>query len=151
MVPAKARRRHRDDLQRRRSRSGAGWEAALCEELDALPHAWARRWPKAWAGQPFDISAEIDGHAFAIECKSIARGNLPFSALRPSEVENLSRFEDAGGIAVIAVRRMEPPAQVFVPWYTVRPRILAGDRGSIPLAGQPQTLADVLEVSLPWS
>lgn len=115
MVPAKARRRHRDDLQRRRSRSGADWEAALCEELDALPHAWARRWPKAWAGQPFDISAEIDGHAFAIECKSIARGNLPFSALRPSEVENLSRFEDAGGIAVIAVRRMEPPAQVFVP------------------------------------
>ena len=140
MVPAKARRRHRDDLQRRRSRSGADWEAAFCEELDALPHAWARRWPKAWAG-----------HAFAIECKSIARGNLPFSALRPSEVENLSRFEDAGGIAVIAVRRMEPPAQVFVPWYTVRPRILAGDRGSIPLAGQPQTLADVLEVSLPWS
>lgn len=151
MIPASKHRKHKDKLQRQRSRSGADWESGLCEELDALPNAWARRWPKAWAGQPFDISAEIDGHAFAIECKSIARGNLPFSALRPNEVENLSRFEDAGGIAVIAVRRLDPPAQAFVPWYAVRPRILAGDRGSIPLAGQPQTLADVLEVSLPWS
>ncbi|MDY5326995.1 MAG: hypothetical protein SPH42_09160 [Gemmiger sp.] len=151
MIPASKHRKHKDKLQRQRSRSGADWESGLCEELDALPNAWARRWPKAWAGQPFDISAEIDGHAFAFECKSIARGNLPFSALRPNEVENLSRFEDAGGIAVIAVRRLDPPAQAFVPWYAVRPRILAGDRGSIPLAGQPQTLADVLEVSLPWS
>ena len=151
MIPASKHRNHKDKLQRQRSRSGADWEAAPCAELDALPNAWARRWPKAWTGQPFDISAEIEGHAFAIECKSIARGNLPFSALRPNEVENLSRFEDAGGIAVIAVRRLDPPAQAFVPWYAVRPRILAGDRGSIPLAGQPQTLADVLEVSLPWS
>lgn len=151
MIPASKHRQHKDKLQRQRSRSGADWEADLCEELDTLPNAWARRWPKAWTGQPFDISAEIEGHAFAIECKSIARGNLPFSALRPNEVENLSRFEDAGGIAVIAVRRLEPPAQAFIPWYMVRSRILAGDRGSIPLAGQPQTLADVLEVSLPWS
>lgn len=28
--------------------------------------------------------------------------DLPFSALRPNEIENLSRFEDAGGTALLA-------------------------------------------------
>lgn len=150
MIPANRRRRAKDERQRARARSGDSWEAVLCDELNALENAWARRWPKAWAGQPFDISAEIAGHAFAIECKSIARGNLPFSALRPNEIENLSRFEDAGGVAVIAIRRQQPPARVFVPWWTVREVILAGDRGSIPLSGQPESLAAVLEVGQPW-
>ena len=59
MIPAKKNRKHRDKLQRSRSRSGAEWEAELCEELDALPRSWARRWPKAWTGQPFDISAMV--------------------------------------------------------------------------------------------
>lgn len=149
MIPAKKNRQHRDKLQRSRSRSGAEWEAELCEELDALPRSWARRWPKAWTGQPFDISAMVEGRALAIECKSIARGNLPFSALRPNEIENLSRFEDAGGTALLAVRRADPPARVYIPWWTVRPRILAGDRGSIPLGGQPRTLAEAWGVSAP--
>ena len=116
MIPAKKNRQHRDKLQRSRSRSGAEWEAELCEELDALPRSWARRWPKAWAGQPWAISAMVEGRALAIECKSIARGNLPFSALRPNEIENLSRFEDAVGTALLAVRRADPPAHAFVPW-----------------------------------
>lgn len=145
MIPAKKKRQHRDERQRQRSRSGAEWEAELCAELNALPQAWARRWPKSWHGQPFDISAQVEGHALAIECKSIARGNLPFSALRTSEIENLSRFEDAGGFALLAVRRLDPPLRVFVPWWTVRGRILAGDRGSLPLGHQPRTLAEAWE------
>ena len=82
---------------------------------------------------------------FRSECKSIARGNLPFSALRTNEIENLSRFEDAGGFALLAVRRLDPPLRVFVPWWTVRDHILAGDRGSLPLGHQPRTLADAWE------
>lgn len=149
MIPAKKHLQHRDKLQRQRSRNGTDWEEQLCDELNDLPHSWARRWPKAWSGQPFDISAQVEGHALAIECKSIARGNLPFSALRQNEIENLSRFEDAGGTALLAVRRMEPPARVFIPWWTVREHILAGDRGSIQLGNQPETLAGVWEVSAP--
>lgn len=110
-----------------------------------MPQAWARCWPKSWHGQPFDISAQVEGRALAIECKSIARGNLPFSALRTNEIENLSRFEDAGGFALLAVRRLDPPLRVFVPWWTVRDHILAGDRGSLPLGHQPRTLADAWE------
>lgn len=149
MIPAKKKQRHRDKLQQQRHRNGTAWEEQLCEELNTLPHAWARCWPKAWTGQPFDISAQVAGHPLAIECKSIVRGNLPFSALRPNEIENLSRFEDAGGTALLAIRRDEPPARAFVPWWTVRQPILAGDRGSIPLGNQPQTLSEVWEVSAP--
>lgn len=145
MIPAKKKRQHRDKLQQQRNRNGTAWEEQLCEELNALPQAWARRWPKSWHGQPFDISAQVQGHALAIECKSIARGNLPFSALRTNEIENLSRFEDAGGFALLAVRRLDPPLRVFVPWWTVRDYILAGDRGSLPLWHQPRTLADAWE------
>lgn len=145
MIPAKKKRQHRDKLQQQRSRNGTAWEEQLCEELNALPHAWARCWPKSWHGQPFDISAQVEGRALAIECKSIARGDLPFSALRTNEIENLSRFEDAGGFALLAVRRLDPPLRVFVPWWTVRDPILAGDRGSLPLGHQPRTLADAWE------
>ena len=145
MIPAKKKRQHRDKLQQQRNRNGTVWEEQLCEELNALPQAWARCWPKSWHGQPFDISAQVEGRALAIECKSIARGNLPFSALRTNEIENLSRFEDAGGFALLAVRRLAPPLRVFVPWWTVRDRILAGDRGSLPLGHQPRTLADACE------
>lgn len=145
MIPAKKKRKHRDKLQQQRNRNGTAWEEQLCEELNALPQAWARRWPKSWHGQPFDISAQVQGHALAIECKSIARGNLPFSALRTNEIENLSRFEDAGGFALLAVRRLDPPLQVFVPWWSVRDYILAGARGSLPLGHQPRTLAEAWE------
>lgn len=145
MIPAKKKRQHRDKLQQQRNRNGAAWEEQLCEELNALPQAWARCWPKSWNGQPFDISAQVEGRALAIECKSIARGNLPFSALRTNEIENLSRFEDAGGFALLAVRRLDPPLRVFVPWWTVRDYILAGARGSLPLGHQPRTLADAWE------
>ena len=102
MIPANRRRNQRNKLQQQRSRNGKQWEEDLCEELNAAPNSWARCWPKAWAGQPFDISAMVQGAALGIECKAVQRGNLPFSALRPNEIENLSRFEDAGGAALIA-------------------------------------------------
>ena len=53
--------------------------------------------------------------------------------------------ETAGGFALLAVRRLDPPLRVFVPWWTVRDYILAGDRGSLPLGHQPRTLADAWE------
>ena len=117
MIPATRRRPPRNKLQQQRSRNGKQWEEDLCEELNAAPNSWARCWPKAWAGQPFDISAMVQGAALGIECKAVQRGNLPFSALRPNEIENLSRFEDAGGAALIAVRRAEPPTVAFIPSY----------------------------------
>lgn len=92
MIPANRRRNQRNKLQQQRSRNGKQWEEDLCEELNAAPNSWARCWPKAWAGQPFDISAMVQGAALGIECKAVQRGNLPFSALRPNEIENLSRF-----------------------------------------------------------
>lgn len=144
-VPAKQRKLCKDALQRQRTRTGAAWEQQLVEELDALPEGWARRWPTAWQGQPFDISACLAGRPVAIECKSIRTGNLRFSALRPNEVENLERFYRAGGISVVAVRRQEPPAVAFIPWYGIRERLLAGDRGSTPLSGWPDTLEKLME------
>lgn len=83
------------------------------ESLCGIPGAWARQWPADWAGQPYDIEATIEGRSRGIECKHIAKGNLPFSAFRPNEVENLSRKEDAGGIAVVAVRRDSPAVDCF--------------------------------------
>lgn len=148
MIPAKQR-KARKNKQQTRNRNGRIWEQDLCDAINAAPGSWARCWPKAWAGQPFDISAMVEGHSLAIECKSIVRGNLPFSALRPNEIENLSRFEDAGGTALVAVRRTDPPTQCFVPWWKIRDRILSGDRGSVTLGDQPQTLAAVWEVGLP--
>lgn len=144
-IPAKQRKVRKDALQRQRTRTGAEWEQQLVEELDALPAGWARCWPKAWQGQPFDISACLAGRPFAIECKSIRTGNLRFSALRPNEIENLERFYKAGGVSVVAVRRQEPTAVAFIPWADIRERILAGDRGSMPLSGWPADLAELLQ------
>ena len=84
MIPAKKKRQHRDKLQQQRHRNGTAWEEQLCEELNTLPHAWARCWPKSWHGQPFDISAQMEGRALAIECKSIARGICPFPPCAPT-------------------------------------------------------------------
>ena len=77
MIPANRRRNQRNKLQQQRSRNGKQWEEDLCEELNAAPNSWARCWPKAWAGQPFDISAMVQGAALGIECKAVQRGNLP--------------------------------------------------------------------------
>lgn len=149
MIPANQRKKQKNKLQQQRGRNGAEWEQTLCEELDGAPGCWARRWPKAYAGQPFDISAQLEGRACAIECKSIARGNLPFSALRPNEIENLSRFEDAGGCALVAIRRQNPPERRFVPWCSIREKIESGDRGSVALGGQPQSIHEALGVERP--
>ena len=113
MIPAKQRRTTRDKLQQQRSRNGRLWEEDLCAELNAAPASWARCWPKAWAGQPFDISALVQGMPLGIECK--------------------------------AIRREEPPTVAYIPWFTVREAILAGDRGSIPVGSAPHTLHDALK------
>lgn len=91
----------------------------------------------------------IDGRSWGIECKHIAKGNLPFSAFRPNEVENLSRKEDAGGVAVVAVRRDVPASDVYFPWYYIRDRIESGEHGSVKLEGLPTDILSVLEVVHP--
>lgn len=115
-----------------------------------MPPALPRQsWPADWGGQPYDIEATIDGRSWGIECKHIAKGNLPFSAFRPNEVENLSRKEDAGGVAVVAVRRDAPAVDCFFPWYYIRDAIESGERGSVKLEGLPTDLLNVLEVVHP--
>ena len=84
-------RRKKDKLQQARNARGKVWQDDLLESLCGIPGAWARQWPADWAGQPYDIEATIEGRSRGIECKHIAKGNLPFSAFRPNEVENLSR------------------------------------------------------------
>ena len=74
---------------------------------------------------------------------------VPFSAFRPNEVENLSRKEDAGGVAVVAVRRDAPAVDCFFPWYYIRDAIESGERGSVKLEGLPTDLLNVLEVVHP--
>ena len=99
--------------------------------------------------QIIPASPTIDGRSWGIECKHIAKGNLPFSAFRPNEVENLSRKEDAGGIAVVAVRRDVPASDIYFPWYYIRDRIESGERGSVKLEGLPTEILSVLEVVHP--
>lgn len=142
-------RRKKDKLQQARNARGKVWQDDLLESLCGIPGAWARQWPADWAGQPYDIEATIEGRSRGIECKHIAKGNLPFSAFRPNEVENLSRKEDAGGIAVVAVRRDSPAVDCFFPWYYIRDRIESGERGSVKLEGLPTELQAVLEVVHP--
>lgn len=142
-------RRKKDKLQQARNARGKVWQDDLLESLCGIPGAWARQWPADWAGQPYDIEATIEGRSWGIECKHIAKGNLPFSAFRPNEVENLSRKEDAGGIAVVAVRRDSPAVDCFFPWYYIRDRIESGERGSVKLEGLPTELQAVLEVVHP--
>ncbi|PWL42811.1 hypothetical protein [Allofournierella sp.] len=147
MVPADRRRVRKDKTQQARRRRGDEWEQALAADLDAA--GWAKCWPRGWAGQPWDISATVEGHSYAIECKRIARGNLGYSAFTSNEIENLSRHEDAGGISVVAILRDDPYAVRFVPWYAIRADVLGGGRGSVRLELYPDSLAGVLEVMHP--
>lgn len=135
--------------QQARNARGKSWQDDLLAVLGGIPQAWARLWPADWGGQPYDIEATIDGRSWGIECKHIAKGNLPFSAFRPNEVENLSRKEDAGGVAVVAVRRDAPAVDCFFPWYYIRDAIESGERGSVKLEGLPTDLLNVLEVVHP--
>ena len=92
MKPSDARvRQKKDQLQQARNARGKSWQDDLLAVLGGIPQAWARLWPADWGGQPYDIEATIDGRSWGIECKHIAKGNLPFPAFRPNEVENLSR------------------------------------------------------------
>ena len=149
MIPAKKKRQHRDKLQQQRHRNGTAWEEQLCEELNTLPPCLGPVLAKILARPALRYQRPDGRPRPGHRVQEHRPGNLPFSALRTNEIENLSRFEDAGGTALLAIRRDEPPTRAFVPWWTVRPRILAGDRGSIPLGSQPQTLAEVWEVSTP--
>lgn len=150
MRPSDRRRRcAKDKLQQARSRRGLDWQADVLALLGEIPGAWARGWPADYGGQPYDIEATIDGRSWGIECKRIACGNLPFSAFRPNEVENLSAKEDAGGVAVVAVRRDAPPGEFFFPWYLIRDQIESGERGSVRLDGLPDDILRVLEVMRP--
>ena len=78
-------RRKKDKLQQARNARGKVWQDDLLESLCGIPGAWARQWPADWAGQPYDIEATIEGRSRGIECKHIAKGNLPFSAFRPND------------------------------------------------------------------
>lgn len=150
MKPSDARvRQKKDQLQQARNARGKSWQDDLLAVLGGIPQAWARLWPADWGGQPYDIEATIDGRSWGIECNHIAKGNLPFSAFRPNEVENLSRKEDAGGVAVVAVRRDAPAVDCFFPWYYIRDAIESGERGSVKLEGLPTDLLNVLEVVHP--
>ena len=146
-VPSKMRRKTVNEQQRARRRLGDDWEQALTEELDS--YGWAKRWPRGWSGQPWDISAMLDGRAYAIECKRIASGNLGYSCFTGNEIENLSRYEDAGGCSIIAIRRDTPFIICFVPWYAVRDAVLAGERGSIRPEAWPGELVKAEEAPRP--
>lgn len=147
MVPANRRKIRRNKAQQARRRRGDDWEEDLVIRLDAA--GWARRWPRGFCGQPWDISATIEGRSYAIECKRIASGNLGYSAFTANEAENLSRHEDAGGISVVAILRDIPYTIRFVPWYAVRDAVLGGVRGSIKPELYPDHLSNVLEVPRP--
>lgn len=142
-------RQKKDKLQQARNARGKVWQDDLLDILCGIPKVWCRGWPADYAGQPYDIEATIDGRSWGIECKHIAKGNLPFSAFRPNEVENLSRKEDAGGIAVVAVRRDDPAVDCYFPWYYIRDRIEGGERGSVKLESLPTDILSVLEVVHP--
>lgn len=143
MIPAKQQRKNlRNKEQLRRQQNGKAWEIDLEEEIDSAPGCWARRWPSGWLGQPFDLTAMCGGIGFAIECKRIAKGNLPLSSLRTNEIENLERFRQAGGVSCIAVRRADPPQTAFILWEEVAEKALSGERGSISLGGWPQSWGD---------
>lgn len=116
-------RQKKDKLQQARNARGKIWQDDLLDILCGIPNVWCRGWLTDYSGQPYDIEATIDGRSWGIECKHIVKGNLPFSAFRPNEVENLSRKEDAGGVAVVAVRRDVPASDVYFPWYYIRDRI----------------------------
>lgn len=78
MIPASRRRAEKNRLQQARQRRGLDWEKALAADLNE--EGWARCWPVGWGGQPWDISAVIDGYAMPSNAKHIARGNLGYSA-----------------------------------------------------------------------
>lgn len=142
MIPSEMRRRPapRNRLQQARRRRGAEWEAVLVQELNNQPDGWAVLLPKSWTGQPFDITAMMAGQGLAIECKRIARGSLPYSCFTQNEKEHLSRFEDAGGQAFVAVWRDSDGRRAFIPWWRLRSGVLGGLRGSAKLEDYPPIL-----------
>ena len=150
MRPSDTRTRQKKNrLQQARNARGKVWQNDLLDILCGIPKVWCRGWPADYSGQPYDIEATIDGRSWGIECKHIAKGSLPFSAFRPNEVENLSRKEDAGGIAVVAVRRDSPAVDCYFPWYYIRDRIESGERGSVKLENLHTDILNVLEVVHP--
>lgn len=143
MVPARTRRTpaRKDRLQQARRQRGAEWEALLVLDLNCRPDTWAVLLPKSWAGQPFDITAVQAGRGMAVECKRIARGNLPYSCFTANEKEHLTRFEDAGGLAFVAVWRDSDNHCAFIPWQDIREEVLGGVRGSVRLEAYPFKLS----------
>lgn len=150
MIPAKTRKSARKDrLQQARRRRGAEWETVLVLNLNRRPDTWAVLLPKSWTGQPFDITAVQKGRAMAIECKRIARGNLPYSCFTENEKEHLSRFEDAGGLAYVAVWRDSDNRCALIPWKDIRAEVLGGVRGSARLEEHPFMISIFREEAAP--
>ena len=151
MIPAATRRSpaRKDRLQQARRRRGAEWEADLIRELGRRPDTWAVLLPKSWAGQPFDITAVQAGRGMAVECKRIARGSLPYSCFTANEREHLTRFEDAGGLALVAVFRDSDSRRAFIPWRRIRAEVLGGVRGSARLEDYPSVLPAAGEEDTP--
>lgn len=151
MIPAKTRKppARKDRLQQARRRRGAEWEAAFVAGLNRQTNVWAVLLPKSWAGQPFDIIAMANGKGMAFECKRIARGNLPYSCFTANEKEHLSRFEDAGGLAYVAVWRDIDNRCAFIPWQAIRAEVLGGVRGSARLEAYPFKLSIFREEAAP--
>lgn len=149
MIPANRQKVKKDELQQRRRRRGAEWEADLAEELNEMPQSWAVLLPKSWSGQPYDIAAMVQGQGIAMECKRIAAGRLGYSAFTVNEREHLTRYEDAGGMALVAIYRDSDQRRAFVPWYAIRDQVLGGIRGSIDPMDYPEELQQAGEVPRP--
>ena len=139
MVPAKTRRKPlpKDRLQQARRQRGDEWETAFVAGLNRQANVWAVLLPKSWAGQPFDVIAMATGRAIAFQCKRIARVNVPYSCFTANEKEHLTRFEEAGGRASVAVYRDSDGRGVLIPWHCIRDDVLSGIRGSARLEGYP--------------
>lgn len=139
MIPAKTRQppARKDRLQQDRRRRGDEWEAAFVAGLNRQTNVWAVLLPKSWTGQPFDVVAMANGRGMAFECKRIARGNLPYSCFTANEKEHLTRFEDAGGLASVAVYRDSDGRGVLIPWHCIRDDVLGGVSGSVRLEEYP--------------
>lgn len=84
--------------------------------------------------KPFDIFYLCDGEAFAIEAK-VSDGYKAFSlaSMRPSQIENLTLFDEAGGnsYVVLNIRQAASKAEgkeyinkmITMPWSGLLPRL----------------------------
>lgn len=122
--------------QKRRQLRGVEWEGAVRRSFRSLrpQPRLIQKLVSSGEGTPFDYLVILPGLHHGVECKRLQQGDrLPYSALTAPERRGLSAWDGCWTPSSLLVRLDGLDEVWVVRWRDVRERVLAGERGSIPV------------------